>query len=114
MRQIHYSLILHDIEVPNVTITEPEELFTGKSIDFSIYPSPVKEKLNIQWSETLETSVEWELVSTSGVIVKKGITQSGEIKEEINTQMLAEGIYLLVTKDPITSNVEKRKVLIIK
>ncbi len=113
--EIHQVWFQDSIDVPQVTVAAPTESFKSKSGNsFTIYPSPVKEKLNISWYETLESPVQWKLVSMSGTVVKQGITPAGKMREEINTYQLNKGIYLLVTEDLSTLEVDQRKILIIK
>jgi len=62
----------------------------------------------------LENPVQWKLISMTGVVVKQGVTPAGEIKAEIDTYQFNKGIYLLLTEDQATSEVEQRKILIVK
>ena len=113
--EVHQVWFKDSIDVPQVTVTpSAESLKSGKSNDFTIYPSPVKEKLNLNWKQTLENPVRWKLVSMSGTVVKEGTTAAGEIHEEIETYQLNKGIYLLLTEDQVSSEVEQRKILIVK
>jgi len=113
--EIHQVWFKDLVDVPQATVTAPiENLDTEEITSFSIYPSPVKNQLNIVWSETLENPVHWKLISTSGSIVKEGITSAGNVKEEIDTYELNEGIYLLITENYNSSEIEKQKILIVK
>ena len=113
--EVHQVWFEDSIVVPQVTVAEPtESLKSGNSNDFTIYPSPVKEKLNINWKQTLESPVQWKLVSMSGTVVKQGITQTGEIRQEIDTYQFNKGVYLLIIEDQKSSEVEKRKIVIVK
>ena len=114
IHQVWYA-DLDDANVPKVTVNAPtQELKTAASSKFNIYPTPVKEKLNINWYEALENPVHWRLISLSGSVVKEGVTQSGQISEQIDTYDVKEGFYLICTEDKINSIVEKRKIIIIK
>jgi len=82
--------------------------------DFTIYPSPVKDKLNVNWSQQLKTPVHWRLVSVSGSVAKEGTTPAGQSKQIINTSDLDNGMYIFVSLNESNTRVEKRKVLIMK
>jgi hypothetical protein len=113
--EIHQVWFEDSIAVPdNTAKTALETEKSGSSNSFSIYPSPVKEKLNINWYETLENPVRWKLVSMSGTVVKEGTTAAGEIHQEIETYQLNKGIYLLLTEDLSSLEVDQRKILIVK
>ena len=113
--EVHQTWFEDSIAVPQVTLAAPtESLKSGNSNSFTIYPSPVKEKLNINWYETLENPVQWKLVTMTGSVVKQGTTPAGQIHEEIDTYQMNKGIYLLVTEDLTSLEVEQRKILIIK
>jgi hypothetical protein len=111
--EIHQVWFKDLVNVPQATVTAPvENLDTEETSSFNIYPSPVKDELNIVWSDILENPVHWKLISTSGSIVKEGITSAGNVKEQIDTYEINEGIYLLVTKNKDVT--EKQKILIMK
>jgi len=113
--EIHQTWFEDSIAVPQVTVTKSAESEKSEgSNSFTIYPSPVKEKLNISWYETLENPIQWKLVTMTGSVVKQGITPAGQIREEIDTYQMNKGIYLLVTEDLTSLEVEQRKILIIK
>jgi|GEM_PF-3563066 len=112
--EIHQVWFKDLAAVPQVTVSAPVESLKTAETSFNIYPSPVKDQLNIVWSETLENPVKWKLVSTSGSIVKHGVTSAGNLKEQIDTYQINEGIYLLITEDYTSSKVEKRKILIMR
>ena len=113
--EIHQVWFEDSIAVPQVTVAAPEQTFKSAGENsFTVYPSPVKEKLNISWYEMLENPVQWKLISMTGVVVKQGVTPAGEIKAEIDTYQFNKGIYLLLTEDQATSEVEQRKILIVK
>ncbi len=113
--EVHQAWFEDSIAVPQVTVAKSAESEkSGESNSFTIYPSPVKEKLNISWHETLENPIRWKLVSMSGSVVKQGITPAGQIHEEIYTYQFNRGIYLLITEDQTTSEVEQRKIVIVK
>jgi len=82
-------------------------------MQFSIYPSPVKDVLNISWAEELENPVQWKLISVSGIVVKEGVTPAGQLHQVINTGNINGGVYLLITENPANQEIAKHKVLIV-
>ena len=100
--EIHQVWFKDLVDVPQATVTAPvENLDTQETTSFNIYPSPVKDELNIVWSDILENPVHWKLISTSGSIVKEGITSAGNVKEQIDTYHINDYIChsMLITSD---------------
>jgi len=112
--EIHQVWFTDPVQVPELTIAAPEEInVDSKSMQFSIYPSPVKDVLNISWAEELENPVQWKLISVSGIVVKEGVTPAGQLHQVINTGNINGGIYLLITENPANQEIAKHKVLIV-
>jgi hypothetical protein len=113
--EVHQVWFEDSIAVPGFTAkTVSGSEKSGENNSFVIYPSPVKEKLNISWYETLQNPIQWKLITMSGMVVKQGTTPAGNIREEIDTYQMNKGIYLLLTEDLTTMEVEQRKILIVK
>jgi len=111
--EIHQAWFKEVVEVPQVSIARPVEMAVTEQSRFSIYPSPVKERLHIKWEEELASNVEWKLISSLGVTVRQGVTPAGVVLEKIDTRDLAAGVYLLVTRNPHSNITEKRKILVV-
>jgi len=86
-------------------------IYESQLSDFSIYPNPVKENLQISFSNE-ENHFTVQLIDISGkIILNKDFTSSSDIKQEnINISELSRGIYTL----KVTSGtaVEVKKIIV--
>lgn len=89
-----YTVVISDnapAALSNELFTDVLEKNNGKS-DYSIYPNPVKDKLNLNLD--IHNAVDVSIYSTSGVLlISKKLNNEGE---EIDVSELKEGSYIII------------------
>ncbi len=61
-------------------------------IDFTLFPNPSKEHINIRFSRS--TAIRYELIDVSGKLIAKG-TRSSNSSHQISTSILPSGVYFV-------------------
>lgn len=65
--------------------------------DLLVYPNPAATQLNVilQKGEALLTNADWEIVTVSGQVVKKGHWSKGQGQLSVHVGSLASGVYII-------------------
>ena len=84
------------------------DLSVRSSLDLNIYPNPVVQRLNINWS-TFENARSLQVMNINGQRVYEKHFQSGEDlgSAQIDVENWARGTYLLKVTTPVSSEVRK-------
>lgn len=99
---------------PHSTSTVIQYQSTQSDVEFSVYPIPTKENLNIKYSLATETNVQIKILDISGKLIKTIVDTKQEMgiyNMQINGLHLNSGIYLL---NFVTESHTSIKKLIIK
>ena len=82
-----------------------------ESQKLKIYPTPATHKLMIDWGEPLD-EIHWEIRNMIGEKMLEGNTEKGDVSEEILTQQLSAGVYILIMESQSSDYYVKRKIVI--
>ena len=82
----------------------------GQALTISMYPNPTKGDLNIDLKGFMGESVEIEIMTTNGQLVKEQVIESNN-QSELNTQIdlngVAQGLYFVVVKSGEQVKIER-------
>ena len=99
------------------TYTDIKEVDLQKaiaSLAISVYPNPNKDVLNIDLETSQPKNVSIQLFDATGknIINKNCVVETGKQTFQINTQLIAPGVYLLNIIDENNASVNKQKLII--
>lgn len=75
--------------------------------DFSVFPNPAKNILNIKMTEGSKSNSKYELFDLKGQLVKNGTIKANSILNQINIDGLAPGLYFMKISNNETSKMKK-------
>jgi CRISPR/Cas system-associated protein Cas7 (RAMP superfamily) len=80
------------------TETEPEIILNDQvvSSSYRIYPNPVQEQLNIEWTVPQDAEAKVSVVDLSGKVLEQFSFQKGYQIKSIKLSNLASGVYMLL------------------
>lgn len=89
-------------ELPIVSTLSLDD-FTNLNENFKVYPNPVSDKINIDFSSDFQSKVSLKLFDIQGKLVASKTKSNKENSVDINVDSLPTGIYLLKIMDAISS-----------
>ncbi|MGF1637683.1 MAG: T9SS type A sorting domain-containing protein, partial [Cyclobacteriaceae bacterium] len=96
-REIYQSAVIDlPIKYPDRVTSLPDMIYSDAFKDVRLYPNPVKDIFNVQFSEILHKDLDWQIVDMKGVATHKGRINAGFDRYEFSTDQLSEGVHNII------------------
>jgi len=78
-----------------------------------VYPNPARDYINVKFPEIIENNLHWKLIDQKGAVYKRGKLDAGFDRYLINSNDIANGVYMLMLSDNHQINI-RHKIIILK